>query len=55
MVKWSELEADHSPPSSAVNEISWNYTFTPPYAFMACRGTVKPLFNELLGDYNIFH
>jgi hypothetical protein len=35
VVKWPELEADHSPPSSAVVKNAWSYTSSPQYAFMA--------------------
>jgi hypothetical protein len=34
-VKRSGRETDHSPPTSAVVKKMWNYTSTPPYAFMA--------------------
>jgi hypothetical protein len=34
-VKWPGREADHSPPTSAEVKKMWNYTPTPPYAFMA--------------------
>jgi hypothetical protein len=34
-VKRPELDADHSPPSSAENKNTWGYTSTPQYAFMA--------------------
>jgi hypothetical protein len=41
LIKWAPginrpgREADHSPPSSTEIKIAWNYTSTPPYAFMA--------------------
>jgi hypothetical protein len=34
-VKRPGREADNSPPTSAVVKITWFYTSTPPYAFMA--------------------
>jgi hypothetical protein len=34
-VKRLELEAEHSPPTSAEVKKIWIYTSTPPYAFMA--------------------
>jgi hypothetical protein len=34
-VKWSGLEADHSPPTSVEVKKTWIYTFTPLYVFMA--------------------
>jgi hypothetical protein len=33
--KAAEVEADHSPPTSAEVKKIWLYTSTPPYAFMA--------------------
>jgi hypothetical protein len=33
-IKRPGREADHSPPSSADVKNAWNYTSTPPYAFM---------------------
>jgi hypothetical protein len=33
-VKWSGLEADHSPTTTGVN--TWIYMSIPPYAFMVC-------------------
>ena len=35
-VKWPDNEADHSTPSGAEIKDDWNYTSTPPYAFLAC-------------------
>jgi hypothetical protein len=34
-VNWPGLEAERSPPSSAVVKNAWNYTPTPPYVFTA--------------------
>jgi len=34
-VKWTGLEADHSPPPSAEVKNTWSYISTPPYVFMA--------------------
>jgi hypothetical protein len=33
-VKWPGREANNSPPHSAEIKSEWNYTSTPPYAFM---------------------
>ena len=38
-VNWSWLEADHSPPTGAKVKNYWSYTFSPPYAFVACTRT----------------
>lgn len=39
-VKRPDREADRSPPPSSNSKvkIEWNYTFIPPYTFMACIG-----------------
>jgi len=34
-VRQPDLEADHSPPSSAAVKNAWSYTSTPQYVFMA--------------------
>jgi hypothetical protein len=34
-IKRPSCEADHSPPTGAEVKKTWNYTSTPPYAFMA--------------------
>jgi hypothetical protein len=42
-VKQLRCEADHSRPSGVKVKNGWSCTSTPPYAFMACRGTSSPL------------
>ena len=37
-------ETDSSPPSSADVKNGWGYTYTPPYAFMACTWRTSPLY-----------
>jgi len=42
-VKLPGCNVDHPPPSSADVKNEWNYTPTPPYAFMALKGKVFAL------------
>ena len=37
------IEAVHSTPPSAETKKGRNYNFTPPHAFMTCKGTDVPL------------
>ena len=45
-VKWMGYEADHSQSSAKVKN-QWRYDSTLPYAFVACRGTIRA-FDSLL-------
>jgi len=42
-VKWPWHEADQSPPSRTEVKNERSFTYTAPYAFMACTGTLLPL------------
>jgi len=37
-------EPDSSPPSSVDVKNGWGYTYTPPYAFMACTRRTYPVY-----------
>jgi hypothetical protein len=37
-------DTDSSPPSSADVKNGWGYTYTPPYAFMACTRRTSPVY-----------
>ena len=39
-VKWPVREADHPPPSSTDVKDEWCSNSTPPYAFVACTGSL---------------
>lgn len=43
-MKWRDNEDDQSPPSSAEAKSEWNSISSPPYAIMACSGTVLPAY-----------
>jgi hypothetical protein len=42
-VKRPEREYNHSPPSSVEVKNKWSYTYTSPYAWLACTGPTLPL------------
>jgi hypothetical protein len=46
-VKWPGLEANSSLPYSAEIKSEWNYTSTPPYAFIVQTRTTLPLLYTL--------
>ena len=47
-VKQLGHEANHSPPSSAEVKNERSCTSTPPYAFIACTGTLSPCYNTFI-------
>jgi hypothetical protein len=42
LVKRLGYAVDHSHPFSVEGRKEWSYTFTPPNAFVACKGTALP-------------
>jgi hypothetical protein len=54
-VKQPGREANYSPPTSAEVKETWNYTFTPPYAFINHRDNLNKEYIDIRKRYTYIY